>query len=214
MNKQYAENLSQHFSTTPRAFLLSLVAQAAPHALLVAYWGRDGAAVLSIPTREYFQSSSWVEEKSPPTSDARPLSIANTNEAVSVRTGSDFWAGAHTTSDSTYSGGAGHTTTPSASTVPSSEQTTHEEDDADSQGTERGDASDDEVVDEVGAQDAFVAGMIYALSRSLAPGTLYSPAVAKEALGMQRPPEPYYGKWRLDECLRCVAPAEVVATSD
>lgn len=80
--------------------------------------------------------------------------------------------------------------------------TTHDDDDAGSEGTERGDTADEEVLDEAGAQDAFVAGMIFALSRALAPGPIYTPQAAKETLGMQKPPEPYYGKWRLDECLR------------
>ena len=30
------------------------------HALLVAYWLADDAAVLSVPTREYFRSSGWT----------------------------------------------------------------------------------------------------------------------------------------------------------
>lgn len=52
-SKAYA--LSREFKA-PRPFLLSMVAQAAPHALLVVNWGSAGAALLSVPTREYFQA--------------------------------------------------------------------------------------------------------------------------------------------------------------
>jgi hypothetical protein len=38
-----------------------MVAVAAPHALLVVNWGDAGAALLSVPTREYFQASGWTE---------------------------------------------------------------------------------------------------------------------------------------------------------
>lgn len=61
---------------------------------------------------------------------------------------------------------------------------------------------DDGVVDEIGAQDAFVAGMIYALSRQILPGAPFTPSAGGEPtsegdLGA--------GRWRLDECLRCVS---------
>ena len=57
-----------------------------------------------------------------------------------------------------------------------------------------------EVVDEVGAQDAFVAGMMWALARRLLPGEPYTPSAARPGAsgeGDQR------GRWRLEECLRC-----------
>lgn len=55
-----------------------------------------------------------------------------------------------------------------------------DEDDNDSQGTETpgGEDEDEDVLDEVGAQDAFVAGMIYALSRKIMPGSPYTPTLA------------------------------------
>ncbi|TFY64950.1 hypothetical protein EVG20_g5769 [Dentipellis fragilis] len=83
-----------------------------------------------------------------------------------------------------------------------------DESDADSEGTEIAGSSDTGAakgkgkttpavaVDEVGAQDAFVAGMIYALSRRLLPGAPYSPGLA----GVERTEDDR--RWRLDECLR------------
>lgn len=62
---------------------------------------------------------------------------------------------------------------------------------------------DDGVVDEVGAQDAFVAGMIYALSRRIVPGAPYTPSSSRS--NPENPsPDAERGKWRLDECLRSV----------
>ena len=52
--------------------------------------------------------------------------------------------------------------------------------------------------DDVGAQDAFIAGMIYALSRRLMPGTPYVPGL----MGVTEPQRPEGGRWKLDECLR------------
>lgn len=46
---------------TPRSFLLSQVPLVAPHALLFVFWDHDGGALLSVPTREYLQSSIWTE---------------------------------------------------------------------------------------------------------------------------------------------------------
>ncbi|KAF8489548.1 hypothetical protein F5888DRAFT_1745733, partial [Russula emetica] len=47
------------------AFLLALTRLAPPHALLVAYWVADGAAALSVPTRERFESSGWSTDAVP-----------------------------------------------------------------------------------------------------------------------------------------------------
>ena len=52
--------------------------------------------------------------------------------------------------------------------------------------------------DDVGAQVAFIAGMIYALSRRLMPGTPYVPGL----MGVTEPQRPEGGRWKLDECLR------------
>ncbi len=78
---------------------------------------------------------------------------------------------------------------------------TTEDDDADSQGTEMPgrEHEHDGVVDEVGAQDAFIAGMIYALSRKMCPGLPYTPAWSGED---DASAEDSRGRWRLDECLR------------
>ncbi|KAF9003966.1 hypothetical protein BDQ17DRAFT_467964 [Cyathus striatus] len=228
LNKHYAQASAPHYATTPRAFLLSLVPLVPPHALLVAYWGTEGAAVLSLPTKEYFQSSGWVEEKPPPIPNGRGAAqpnahgATNTTEVQSVRSGSDFWAGprsrtpsssAFTAGESRYmafsdignDSGMGHSPMNSFSRSQSHSHDVRnsnytEEDDNDSQGTEMpGGDNDDDVIDKVGAQDAFIAGMIYALSRRIMPGLPYTPAWAGEEADSK---EADKGRWRLDECLR------------
>ena len=54
---------------TPRSFLLSQVPLVAKHALLLVHWEHDGAALLSIPTREYLQCSIWTDAAPPPPPD-------------------------------------------------------------------------------------------------------------------------------------------------
>ncbi|KII90008.1 hypothetical protein PLICRDRAFT_174809 [Plicaturopsis crispa FD-325 SS-3] len=181
VNQHYAQSQSPHYATTPRAFLLSLASVAPPHALLVAHWGAEGAAVLSLPTREYFQSSGWVDERRERAPSLR------TDATESVRSGSDFWAGgrSQTPSSSAFTAAGGGNVSSG-----------RHGDDSDSQGTETPEHAEDEVLDEVGAQDAFVAGMIYALSRKILPGAPYIP------LAQGKLPEPERGRWRLDECLR------------
>jgi hypothetical protein len=192
-----------HFPThasTPRSFLLSLAASPAvsSHALLVAYWGnKQGAAVLSLPTKEYFQSSSWVP---PPVNQPKHMSIIDGDTSVgfeSVKSGSGFWANGgdrSTSSEFSLNRMSGATAT--------DEQV--EDDDDDSDGTETGrEEPEEDVIDEVGAQDAFVAGMIYALSRRMVPGHPYTPsnsttAAAANANGSDRDK----GRWRLEECLK------------
>jgi hypothetical protein len=216
LNKHYAQAHSPHYATTPRAFLLSLTQIAPPHALLVAHWGSEGAAVLSLPTREYFQSSGWVEEPSAAandTLDGRP------DETQSVRSGSEYWAApghprTHTPSSSAaYTAGdssLGYTNTSNSQSQSHSRGTRRrkdDEDDNDSQGTETPGGEDEngeeEVLDEVGAQDAFVAGMIYALSRKIMPGYPYTPSAAS---ANETPSTILVAddrqRWRLDECLR------------
>lgn len=63
---------------------------------------------------------------------------------------------------------------------------------------------DDGVVDEVGAQDAFVSGMIYALSRRILPGAPFTPSSHGEADPSTSLGENDKNRWRLDECLRQV----------
>jgi hypothetical protein len=209
LNKYYAQIHSPHYASTPRAFLLSLASTAPPHALLVAHWGAEGAAVLSLPTKEYFQSSGWVEERNTPSQVGdRGRKGGRGVESQSVRSGSDFWAGYHsrTPSSSAFTAGdnSGHSQSHSH---PRQSYKSDEEDDNDSQGTEvpheqDGDEDGDRgVVDEVGAQDAFVAGMIYALSRRIAPGSPYTPSAVGENANV-RSMEVDKGRWRLDECLR------------
>ncbi|OJA08993.1 hypothetical protein AZE42_11041, partial [Rhizopogon vesiculosus] len=91
-------NSSNCCPPSPRAILLALARHAPPHALLVLYGGALGSALLSLPTREYLQSSSW----SPPPKGLRSHAHTNSNlhsiistaEGVeSVRSGSEFWAG-------------------------------------------------------------------------------------------------------------------------
>lgn len=227
-NKHYAQANSPHYETTPRAFLLSLSSIAPPHALLVAYWGSEGGAVLSLPTKEYFQSSGWVEEKpSPPSSRSGPEEPHGVTaaEVQSVRSGSEFWADGRsrtpsshvfTTSGSHYLSDTGDESdkgrksfmrtlsqTRQGRGTNASSQYTTEDDDNDSQGTETPGGSQDadaDAVDEVGAQDAFIAGMIYSLSRRICPGSPYTPFWTGE--DTEGSSESERGRWRLDECLR------------
>lgn len=224
LNKHYAQTHSPHYATTPRAFLLSFTQIAPPHALLVAHWGSEGAAVLSLPTREYFQSSGWVEE--PNTSASAENASENGNgrpDAESVRSGSSYWAapGARAftpTSSSAFTAGgltSGESSSSQSYSHSPSRRRNHnhrrdeDDDDNDSQGTEtpgNGDEGDDDgALDEVGSQDAFVAGMIYALSRKIMPGAPYTPsaAAANESPSTVVVTDERQ-KWRLDECLRFV----------
>ncbi|THV07443.1 hypothetical protein K435DRAFT_772751 [Dendrothele bispora CBS 962.96] len=223
-NKHYAQASSPHYASSPRAFLLSLMSKAPPHALLVAYWGTEGGAALSIPTKEYFQSSGWVEDRRMAANGARkppgrqgglnPDGIAVSEEIRSVRTGSDFWADGRSRSssssaytarenssymDDSFSRG-GTSVGPNSLAHSRYEEGDGEDDDNDSQETEVPDEDvDDSIVDEVGAQDAFVTGMIYALSRKIAPGPPYTPSAGGEDTGDRDD----RGRWRqLDECLR------------
>jgi len=214
LNRHYAQAHSPHYATTPRAFLLSLTQIAPPHALLVAHWGSEGAAVLSLPTREYFQSSGWVEETSGTTSDSTD---GRADETQSVRSGSEYWAApghtrTHTPSSSAaYTAGdssLGHSNTSNSQSQSQPHGTRRrkdDDDDNDSQGTETPGGEDEnveEVLDEVGAQDAFVAGMIYALSRKIMPGHPYTPSAATNETPSTIVVADERQHWRLDECLR------------
>ncbi|KAI0776967.1 hypothetical protein BD413DRAFT_524291 [Trametes elegans] len=266
LNKHYARAHSPQYASSPRAFLLSLTNLAPPHALLVAHWGTDGAAVLSVPTREYFQSTGWIDTSTP--AERSPVGIGMPGlgrgrvpdevDMHSVRTGSDFWAGAgnHTESSSTFTadmlsstpqrggargGGFAPDATPRPSNKPQQQQQqqgraakkgkraaykspdrSEEEDSSDSDGTQiaghgggvrsapdasRGRAQPpappaSDVVDEVGAQDAFVAGMMWALSRRLLPGEPYTPSAVSSDGTTAVDPDRERGRWRLEECLR------------
>ena len=226
-NKHYAQANSPHYETTPRAFLLSLSSIAPPHALLVAHWGSEGGAVLSLPTKEYFQSSEWVEDKPPPpsrTAGPEKSHGANVTEVQSVRSGSEFWADgrSRTPSSRAFTGRGSHylseagdesekgrkpymriVSHPHQGRRANESQYTTEDDDNDSQGTETpegGQDADADSVDEVGAQDAFIAGMIYSLSRRICPGSPYTPSWTGEDPNGST--DSGRGRWRLDECLR------------
>jgi len=153
--------------------------------------------LLSVPTREYFQSSPFVPES---TEDPHLSGIS------SVRS-----------SSAAYSGWS--------AILPSEENTADEFWDEDRkrrwvQGVASPSSSgrrteDEEELDETEAEDTFVAGMIFALSRRILPGITYSPYRPPPAVRphghrnlspLDIPPNPntplYEGRWRLDECLR------------
>lgn len=63
----------------------------------------------------------------------------------------------------------------------------------------------EEELDEEGAHAAFVAGMIWALSRRVLPGPPYVPGVVPDGEAKGKDGVADLGiRWRLDECLRCV----------
>lgn len=66
---------------TPRSFLLSQVPFVAPHALLLVHWDHDGGALLSVPTREYLQSSVWTDIDAP--KEPTPVPSVNQQPATS-----------------------------------------------------------------------------------------------------------------------------------
>lgn len=182
-------------------------------------WGKEGAAILSVPTREYFQSSPFVPD---------PAEEPDTSGIASVRSSSAEYSGWSTSQPSDWDNTTGEfwnderrrrwvqeVASPMSSGQPSEEE---------------------EELDETEAEDAFTAGtrllgtslarfaydidvclsgMIFALSRRILPGLPYSP--------YRPPPNPrppnnrnlspldipsdinsplYEGRWRLDECLR------------
>lgn len=200
VNFHYAKAHSPAHAATPRSYLLSLAASSsvAPHALLIAYWGnKQGAAVLSLPTKEYFQSSGWVR---PPENR-----VASKNKDIrpkSVTSDSVFWADGgvdHSTSSSDFSL-TGNRRGSGTDPLSSSYDRDHEEDN-DSEGTETGNnvtQEDDDVIDEIGAQEAFIAGMIFALTRKTLPGEPYTPRLSASGYSVNEEK----GKWRLEECLK------------
>lgn len=243
---------------SPRAILLALARHAPPHALLILYGGALGSALLSLPTREYLQSSSW----SPPPmgrshahTNSNLHSIISTAEGVeSVRSGSEFWAGRRSPESSGFTMGGisssvgnrdsgysedhddeprGRTSSAGESFHPLDDD--DDEDDARSTHTTRGTSlphslpnphirtnghghshaharppqhvqssipvqplppPSEDPQDEEGAHSAFVAGMIWSLSRRILPGAPYTPVQAEEK------EVDVTARWRLDECLR------------
>ncbi|KAH8981407.1 hypothetical protein EDB92DRAFT_1953174 [Lactarius akahatsu] len=194
----------------PRAFLLALTRLAPPHALLVAYWGADGAAALSVPTWEYFQSSGWSAPSTPAASAASPSSplSATTNpstpgrhhprsgeEAQSqrvLRLASTLPRRAvriRIDSDCTESAGGSSNDGPRAQ-GPAGQSP--------ASGVRGKQQAAKQRADDVGAHDALTAGMVYALSCRVLPGAPYVPGLA----GSTEAQRTEGGRWKLDECLR------------
>ncbi|KIJ62898.1 hypothetical protein HYDPIDRAFT_135366 [Hydnomerulius pinastri MD-312] len=229
---------------TPRAILLSLARHAPPHALLVLNAGQGGAALLSLPTREYLQSSGWAPPppsqssriRSPrphPSNHAHTDSNATSTNATrttrtwdgveSVRSGSEFWAGAApgdeslASRDSEYTNrevgvegqtGRSHRRRPSGESFhPMDDEDDEPEGGEDGRHTpqphQRLPMVEEDALDEEGAHAAFVAGMIWALSRRVMPGPPYVPGGGSDGETKKDGAAGDLGvRWRLDECLR------------
>lgn len=234
LNASYAAAHSPSHASNPRSFLLSMLSLAPPHALLIAYWGSGpgsvpgdpsssgGAALLSMPTREYLQASSWAPPAGfvpgAPASgggarrgnhgsmDAEP----SFDEYRSIRTGSSFWAGAHTSSSSAFTGFAPSSPRAGApspgSDAPRTPARLARAVTAPLLGTRGEEEERTEPLDEIGAQDAFIAGMMWALSRRVLPSSKYAPRGAADEDGTaaerEADAEKEGGRWKLDECLR------------
>ncbi len=183
--------------------------QVPPHSLLVCDWGREGGAILSIPTREYFQSSSFVPD---PNEDG-----VDTSRISSVRSSSAGFSWSHSDGDETFE----------YWDEDRKRQWARNVDTANSSGRS---TEDDEELDEGAGEDTFIAGgytgeplrhlneflmpigIIFALSRRILPGSPYSPlpttptARNRNLSPYDLPPNNatplYEGRWRLDECLR------------
>ncbi|KAH7333970.1 hypothetical protein B0J17DRAFT_674906 [Rhizoctonia solani] len=219
--------------TAPRPFLLAMARLAAPHALLCVEWGQSGCAMLSIPTKEYFQSSPFVPD---PRGTHRTAESLSASLWESVRSGTPFFSefgdrtdpqdnpNASTTETGGQNGKPKHTHSRSRATnggqddwgkmypesvrrsspTPSSSSSDDERRTITGTswhtsiaGTTSSVAARQDVIEEAGAGDAFVAGMIFALSRRLLPGAPYSPSL-QNLPG----PDAEKGRWRLEECLR------------
>ncbi|KAH0833336.1 hypothetical protein J3R83DRAFT_12404 [Lanmaoa asiatica] len=217
---------------SPRAILLSLARHAPSHALLVLNAGRDGAALLSLPTSEYLQSSGWTQLRSinvpHPAGHGHSVSNATSNGTrtsrnwdgvESVRSGSDFWAGGGPADSSFTSRESGYTQPVDARShrhLPSGESFHPMDDDDEEEQAGAGGGEDgrqtpqperprevDEELDEEGAHAAFVAGMIWALSRRVLPGPPYVPGLGPDGETKGKDGAADVGiRWRLDECLR------------
>ena len=114
-----------------------------------------------------------------------------------------FWADGgvdHSSSSSNFSL-TGNNRSSGTDPVSSSYDHDHEEDN-DSEGTETGDniaqEEDEDVIDEIGAQEAFIAGMVFALTRKILPGEPYTPRSSASGY----PTKEEKGGWRLEECLK------------
>lgn len=199
---------------TPRAILLSLARHAAPHALLVLNAGRDGAALLSLPTSEYLQSSGWTQltadrpDLLAPGHAHNASNTTNGTRAESVRSASDYWAavdGSFASQDSAYAQRDDRAPRPSGESFhPMDDDEDEDEDEHGGRDTPQPERREEVDLDEEGAHAAFVAGMIWALSRRVLPGAPYVPGLGKEETKGKDGPVDVGLRWRLDECLRCV----------
>ncbi|KAF9223372.1 hypothetical protein BS17DRAFT_796049 [Gyrodon lividus] len=240
----YPTSPSPNSTPTPRAILLALARYAPPHALLVLDAGRDGAALLSLPTREYLQSSGWTQPplQSPQLSSPRPRlavhghtsSSATSSNGTrtthtwdgveSVRSGSDFWAGgapadgSFASRDSEYTSRdvdadgrirRSHRTHPSGESFHPMDDNDEPDEDGDGedgrhtpQPHQRPAIVEEDSLDEEGAHAAFVAGMIWALSRRVMPGPPYAPGGSPDGETGKDGVADLGVRWRLDECLR------------
>lgn len=273
--------------SAPRPFLLAMTPLVAPHALLIINWSdsphhsgtishfsdsvsdnEGGAALLSLPTREYLQSSSF----SPPTpqnrlspnqfADVHDISISTQNpvsnlgtvpsshpqlrgnKVESVTSGSAFYADGHRSSlaaSSSFGFGSmdiSHSTSRhepqsqfntfnadaddwdmyTVSHTPSIIDTRENDDHLPGAGDTSMESEPPSMEDRQAEQSAFVGSMIYALTRKLLPGGLWSPITNVGTPGregnekivagtMRNQRSPIYTiqeerKWGLDECLK------------
>ena len=139
----------------------------------------------------------------------------------SVRSGSEFWAGVGPADGSFTSQDSAYTQHAEARAPRPSGESFHPMDDDDEEETHVAQTGEDgrqtpqpvrpavvetEVeLDEEGAHAAFVAGMIWALSRRVLPGPPYVPGLASNGEAKAKDGVADVGlRWRLDECLRCV----------
>lgn len=165
--------------TSPRAFLLAIRPSVPSHSLLVCSWGKEGAAILSVPTREYFQSSPFVPD---------PAEEPDTSGVASVRSSSAEYSGWSTSQPSDWDNTTGEfwnderrrrwvqeVASPMSSGQPSEEEEELDEteaEDAFTAGTRLLGASLGRFGYDI---DVCLSGMIFALSRRILPGLPYSP---------------------------------------
>lgn len=138
-----------------------------------------------------------------------------------MRSGSDFWAGggptdgSFTSQDSAYAQRVDERPRPSMESFHPMDDDEEDEEEHGEGGGEDGRQTpqpearapeEDEELDEEGAHAAFVAGMIWALSRRVLPGPPYAPGPGPDGETKGKDGVGDMGiRWRLDECLRCVS---------
>ncbi|KAG8840214.1 hypothetical protein FRB96_009531, partial [Tulasnella sp. 330] len=192
-SKSYARSLAY---TSPRAFLLSQALRCAPHAILVVSWADQGSALLSIPTREYFQSSKFVVE--PEDNEEFESVVSGTQHGHSFSFDAEgqqspdprnnTWASDSIGQRNGSGSGRGNGKVEKGGVSFDDDDDDDDEDD------------DDDVIDE--------SGMIYALSRRVLPHPIYSPPVPSAnptgtAMSFTAGGDDLErGRWRLEECLR------------